>query len=81
MSRTKFPEPEVLDVIHHEFDRCIATANLLSIAYDEHGQELADDTIPNAAFALYRDLQALRANVEKAIEKAKKASAKAVVTS
>lgn len=81
MSRTKFPKPEVLDVIHNEFDRCIATANLLSIANEAYGQELADDTIPNAAFALYQDLRALKANVEKAIENVKKSSAKAVVAS
>jgi hypothetical protein len=38
----------------------IATANLLCIANEDNVQELADDTVPKAARALYSDLVALR---------------------
>ena len=46
------------------FARCIATANLLTIAFQHHSAELRDDTIPNAAFALAVDLDELKELVE-----------------
>jgi len=56
---------EDLDAIDDRFDRVIAVANLLSIANDHYGQELADRTVPVAAFALYQDLCELKAEVAK----------------
>lgn len=57
---------ELYESIADRFDRSIATANLLSIADSKTGLELADNTIPVAAFHLYKDLQKLRDDVDTA---------------
>jgi hypothetical protein len=57
-----------LDAIDDRFDRVIAIANLLSISYGHFGEELADGTVPVAAFALYQDLCALKADVSKIVD-------------
>ena len=46
------------------FCRCVATTNLLTIAFQHHGEELREDTIPHAAFAMSMDLDELKELIE-----------------
>lgn len=65
---------ELYESIADRFDRSIATANLISIADSRTGLELADNTIPEAAFHLYKDLQKLRDDVDTAFNSVGKAA-------
>ena len=46
------------------FDRCIATVNLISMAFHFEADALRDNTMTNAAYALQVDLDELRELVE-----------------
>lgn len=65
---------EAIDSITDRFDRSIATANLLSVLRGDAGLELEDQTISEAAFYLYRDLQQLKADVGRVMDAALKDS-------
>lgn len=65
---------DLYESIAEQIDRSIATANLLSIAHGAQGQELADDTIPVAAFNLYQDLRKIKDDVDMAFNHVGKAA-------